>query len=710
MDKGKILVVDDEENIRGALYGILTDEGYSVSLAEDGETALRMIRASAPDLVLLDIWIPGIDGIQTLKILKKISQNTEVVMMSGHGAIDTAVKATKLGAFDFVEKPFSLETILKAVSGALSAREEARTAEPKRRPPTPSRQESWFAGPSILAAQTRETLEKAAEKKGPILIAGPAGCGKEMAARLIHRKSRNGPFIKVECEKLTEENFTPTLFGQPPGPHGPGASGAGAVRDAAGGTLFFDRLGLLSNRLQRKLSKVLPESLPSPSREEWVQVIGAAPMVPEKGGRGPVMIKPLESYFGGVAVRIFPLDERPGDIPELVGRLVRELAEKYGKRIERIGDGLIDAIGHTAFKGNTRELYNFLELAVLACEGVNLSGEYISIAGKGSFAPAHTPVAGANGRPPAPRPGGPGEDTASGLRPKKAGAPQRTLKNSVVLCGEGLHSGLKTGIILSPLPPDSGIVFWDISSGRRVPALIENVRSTDYSTTLAQGDVVIKTVEHILSALHSYQITNLLIKIGDEAPIMDGSAVDFCQIIENGGIEEQDASLEPIIIDRTIAVGDAATGPSLTVEPSEDFSIHYHLDYPQPIGEQEYFYVYESAAHYRQNIAPARTFGFLKDIKLLEEAGLASGGRLSNVILIDDEKVINTPLRFDNEPARHKILDLIGDLYLLGRPVRGRFTARQSGHTQNIAMVEKINETFGGPMASKRHAAPLRKA
>ncbi|MDH4184943.1 MAG: UDP-3-O-acyl-N-acetylglucosamine deacetylase, partial [Nitrospinota bacterium] len=397
-----------------------------------------------------------------------------------------------------------------------------------------------------------------------------------------------------------------------------------------------------------------------------------------------------------VAIRMHPLDSRPADIPELVTRLVWDLAEKYGKKIDKIDDALIDAIGHTTFKGNTRELYNFLELAVLACEGGILTGEYISIAGKGSFAPTQSPMAGEadikvrkltdTGKSPV---------AEASDQILTANTPQRTLKNSVVLCGEGLHSGLKTGIILSPLPPDSGIVFWDISSGLRVPAMIENVRSTDYSTTLAQGDVMVKTVEHILSALHSYHITNLLIKIGDEAPIMDGSALDFCQIIETGGIAVQDAPMEPIIIDRPLSVGNSVTGPYLTVEPSDDFSIHFFLEYPQPIGEQEHFYLYKSGAHYKKTIAPARTFGFLKDIKQLEDAGLASGGRLSNVILIDDEKVINTPLRFKNEPARHKILDLIGDLYLLGRPVRGHFTARKSGHTHNIAMVEKITEVYG---------------
>jgi len=708
MNKGKILVVDDEENIRGVLYDILTDEGYSVSLAEDGETALRMIRAEAPHLVLLDIWIPGIDGIQTLKILKKMSSGTEVVMMSGHGAIDTAVKATKLGAFDFIEKPFTLETILRTVSGALSAREEVMAHAPKRPPVAPALLENWFAGPSAQAARAREDMENAMKNANPVLIAGPVGCGKEFAAKMIHSNSSSGPFVEVPCETLTSQNYKSALFGVPSKGEVWRDTDQCYMSKARGGTLFLDKISSLPASLQRKVAKEIAEHLAAQKGGASIRLMGSAL---DKGKKGAAISKAILDLFGGVSVKIFSIGERPEDIPDLVERLVRDLANKYSKRIEKIDDDLIDSIGHTSFEGNTRELYNFLELAVLACEGVDLTGEYISIAGKGSFAPGHENASEPEktksdrtkdeGRPMAK----PGKISLA----RKPGAPQRTLKNSVVLCGEGLHSGLKTGIILSPLPPDSGIVFWDISSGQSIPALIENVRSTDYSTTLAVGDMAIKTVEHILSALHSYQISNLLIKIGVEAPIMDGSAIEFCQIIERGGIKEQDGLVEPIIIDRALTVGNTVDGAYLAVEPSDGFSIHYYLDYPQPIGEQSHFYIYESGSHYKETIAPARTFGFLKDIRDLEEAGLASGGRLSNVILIDDEKVINTPLRFDNEPARHKILDLIGDLYLLGRPVQGHFTARKSGHTQNIAMVEKIIQACGDGTPIRRYANNDRK-
>ncbi|MDH5639428.1 MAG: response regulator, partial [Nitrospinota bacterium] len=388
MKKYKILVVDDEENIRGVLFDILTDEGYSVSLAEDGETALRMIRAEAPDLVLLDIWIPGIDGLQTLKILKKISVNTEVVMMSGHGAIDTAVKATKLGAYDFIEKPFTLETILNKVSGALSEREPQAVQEVKETSPSLSL-ESWFAGSSDVAVQTRSDIHNGIKSGGPVLVAGPAGCGKEYAARLIHVKRGKGTFVSVECGKLNEDDLDWDRLTSRIGEETANGSSASSLK-TTGGTLYFDKLNQLSHKAQRRLAKVLADNAPGGKAGKDIYIIGSVMQPQEKGSRTVLLHKPLLSYFGGVSVRIKSLQERSGDIPELVASLAFDLAEKYDKRIEKVDSALIDAIGHTAFKGNTRELYNFLELAVLACEGVDLTGEYISISGRGSFTP-HAP-------------------------------------------------------------------------------------------------------------------------------------------------------------------------------------------------------------------------------------------------------------------------------------------------------------------------------
>jgi len=195
-----------------------------------------------------------------------------------------------------------------------------------------------------------------------------------------------------------------------------------------------------------------------------------------------------------------------------------------------------------------------------------------------------------------------------------------------------------------------------------------------------------------MAVLHMYRITNLLIKIGDEVPIMDGSAADFCQLIEDGGMEEQDEMIEKLIIDDKYMVGDISSGRYIFIEPFEKFSIHYLMDYPPPIGKSEYTFTSDGKESFKKEIAPARTFAFIKDYEKLEEMGLGSGGKLSNVILVDEEKVINTPLRFDDEFVRHKILDIIGDFYLLGKPIMGRITARMTGHTENITLLKKIKE------------------
>ncbi|MGH7817364.1 MAG: UDP-3-O-acyl-N-acetylglucosamine deacetylase, partial [Candidatus Binatia bacterium] len=276
----------------------------------------------------------------------------------------------------------------------------------------------------------------------------------------------------------------------------------------------------------------------------------------------------------------------------------------------------------------------------------------------------------------------------------KAGAQtvkQKTLQKSVVLSGQGLHSGVKTGLILHPLPPHSGIQFTGISADVTVPAHLDYVGSTGYATSLRSKGFAVGTVEHLLAVLHSYGITNLLVKVQGEVPIMDGSALEFCQAIEEAGIEEEDAELAEIVIDKVYRF-DAKGGESIRIEPAEQFSVHYIMRYPAPVGDQEYTYRHQGGQSFKSEIAPARTFGFLRDIAKLQNMGLANGGRLSNFILIDDEKIVNTELRFAEEFARHKILDILGDFYLLGRPMRGAITARMTGHSDNIALLRQIRE------------------
>jgi UDP-3-O-acyl N-acetylglucosamine deacetylase len=275
---------------------------------------------------------------------------------------------------------------------------------------------------------------------------------------------------------------------------------------------------------------------------------------------------------------------------------------------------------------------------------------------------------------------------------------QRTLARGVVVNGQGLHSGVRTGLILQPMPPDTGIVFGSISTQQTVPALIDFVDTTGYATTLARGGMVAKTIEHLMATLHAHGITNLLIKMNAEVPILDGSALELCALLDEGGVIEQAEGVDEIVIDRRYVVGsEDRAQKGIFIEPSDVFEVHYTLEYPEPVGRQEYAFRMTDAEAFRREIAPARTFGFVKEIEALEQMGLASGGRLNNFILVGDEGVVNAPLRFPDEFVRHKILDICGDFYLLGRPIRGRIVARKTGHSDNTALVRQLRETFGLP-------------
>ncbi len=270
---------------------------------------------------------------------------------------------------------------------------------------------------------------------------------------------------------------------------------------------------------------------------------------------------------------------------------------------------------------------------------------------------------------------------------------QKTLRGRVVMYGQGLHSGAKTGLTISPLPPFSGIVFGHITSGGTVSALLSNVDSTGYSTCLQHDGLIARTIEHLMAVFHIYGLTNVLVKISGEVPIMDGSALEFCDLVESAEIITQEETIEEIVISEPIELPQApGNSKSMRVEPSDFFEIDYFLDYPQPVGQMSMVYRCTGPEDFKQEIAPARTFGFVKDMRMMDEMGLAGGGKLSNLVLLDEEKVVNPPLRFPDEFVRHKILDIIGDFYLLGRPFRGKIVARQTGHTDNVAMLKLINE------------------
>lgn len=425
----KILIVDDEQAICSTLKDILSDEGFLTDTANNGEEALRKISAARPDLVILDVWMPGQDGIETLKILKSQLPDLPVLMISGHATVSTAVKATQMGAADFIEKPLDLETTVKAV----------------------------------------------------------------------HRILANSLTIESRLEVLPTE--------------------------------------------------------------------------------------PSES----AKCRIDPI-----------------------------------ALQNQKLAGNSR--------------------------------------------------------------------PQKTLAFGAVLYGVGVHTGQKSGLILEPLPENSGIHFAGVASKEAVPAHVNYVETTGYATTIKSADSQAGTIEHLMSALHAYGITNLLVKCNGEVPVMDGSALEFCRLIEEIGVVEQSAKVYEIAIDKPYQVGNDKE--FIKIEPADKFSISYTLSYPAPVGLQKFTFTLDNPSEYKMQIAPCRTFGFVKDIAWLQKQGLAQGGRFNNFVLIGENGSINTPLRFPDEQVRHKILDAIGDLYLLGRPLRGKITACMTGHSDNIKLLQEIYKSI----------------
>jgi len=426
-----ILIVDDEAGIRKSLEGVLSDEGYACALAGDGADALAQLQSLQPSLVLLDIWMPGMDGIETLRRIKKLQPETPVIMMSGHTTIATAIKATKVGAADFIEKPLELDLVINAIRRALGARE--------------------------------------------------------------------------------------------------------AVRGAA-------------------------------------------------------------------------------------------------------ADDLADS-------SDLRSPMGVPELQPVVFERQTLRGSLL---------------------------------------------PQRTLARSAVLYGQGLHSGKKSGLIFEPLGPDSGIHFVGVSDIRAIPAHLDFVESTGYATTIRLGSTHVATIEHVLSALNAYGVSNLLIKCNGEVPVLDGSSVEFCSLFEEVGFENQIGEWHRIAVKEPLSIEDGKA--SIRLEPCDSFEIDYTLEYPAPVGKQRFLFRLDDSATYRKEIAPARTFGFSRDIGYLQRQGLALGGRFDNFILFGEEGPINDVLRFPDEPVRHKILDAIGDFFLLGRRLQAKVVARMTGHTQNIALLKKVRD------------------
>ena len=372
--KSTVLIVDDEAGVRSALSGVLRDEGYTVDAVESGEACLDRVARAPYDVIVLDIWLPGIDGLATLARLRERRVDAPVVMISGHGNIESAVRAIKMGAFDFVEKPRSLEKTVLVVSNAvrqrqLEAENRALRAHVDRR--------LTMVGESYVMAQLREQIAMAAPTNGRVLIFGENGTGKELVARSIHSLSRrrSGAFVEVNCAAIPEELIESELFG-----HAKGAF-TGAVSDrrgkfevAAGGTLFLDEIGDMSLKTQAKVLRALQEQIVEPvggsgSVKVDVRILAATNKDLQAEIRAGRFRDDLYFRLNVIPIFVPPLRDREADIPLLAEHFVAELAREYGKRSKRLDPGAAAGLRSYRWPGNVRELRNVIERLIIMVPG-----------------------------------------------------------------------------------------------------------------------------------------------------------------------------------------------------------------------------------------------------------------------------------------------------------------------------------------------------
>jgi two-component system nitrogen regulation response regulator NtrX len=382
----RILVVDDEPGIRQSLSGVLEDEGYSVDAAESGEACLALLPGGAFELVLLDIWLPGIDGMDVLSRIQEmpLSERPEVVVISGHGSIEAAVKATKLGAFDFLEKPLSIGKVLVVAKNALDHR--TLTLENTLLKGDPGSRYR-IIGESAPVKALRQQLSLMAGTNGRVLIFGESGVGKELVAHALHAMSPRAalPFVEVNCAAIPEELIESELFGHRKG------SFAGAMDDktgkfqkADGGTVFLDEVGDMSLRTQAKVLRAIEEQRFEPvgaaeSLQVDVRMVASTNKnLDEEIERGNFR----EDLFYRLNVIPFvvpPLRERLEDIPLLADHFLKEFTTAYGRKPKELTPEAYQALREYHWPGNVRELKNLIERIVILNPQVRVDARHIPL-------------------------------------------------------------------------------------------------------------------------------------------------------------------------------------------------------------------------------------------------------------------------------------------------------------------------------------------
>ena len=380
----RVLVIDDESSIRSSLQGILEDEGFSVRTAETGEAGLALFKTQIFDLILLDIWLPEMNGLQVLERIKALDEPPPVVVISGHGTVETAVAATKLGAFDFLEKPLSLDKVVLTVKNALRQRKlEEENLQLRER----VRSRFHLVGKSAAIQKLRSEIKKAAPTNGRVLITGESGTGKELIARLLHEKSRRAGkrFVEINCAAIPDDLIESELFGYTRDrATQPVKDKKGKILLADGGTLFLDEIGDMSLKTQARLVKAMVEQKYEPAGANEpvsfdTRVIAATSrslkdLIAKGRFREDIFFR-----LNVIPMAIPPLRERPEDIPLLIRYYLRRYSLEYGKKPKTISDDALKAFLNYHWPGNVSELMNVIERFVILVEDEEIGVAHLNL-------------------------------------------------------------------------------------------------------------------------------------------------------------------------------------------------------------------------------------------------------------------------------------------------------------------------------------------
>ncbi|MBC2714857.1 MAG: sigma-54-dependent Fis family transcriptional regulator [Desulfobacteraceae bacterium] len=377
-----ILIVDDEASILKSLSGILSDEGFETITVSNGYEALKTLESESPDLVLLDIWMPGIDGIDTLKEIKKSFPSTPVIMITGHGTIETAVNATKIGAFDFIEKPLSIDKVIVGINNALNFR---RLEEENRFLRKKTIEKNSITGNCQAMQELKNQVGITAPTDAWVLINGENGTGKELVARMIHQFSSRSeyPLIDVNCAALSDEIIESELLGQEKGAFTEAtAKKKGKLELAHQGTLFFDEIGDLGLKTQASILRILQEKQfqrvgGSRMLTADVRIIASTNKDLEKEIESGRFREDLYYRLNVVPITVPALRERREDIPDLVNTFLKQIADKSRTIPKKMTPDALRILQNSTWPGNVRELKNLLDRLSIIVENETIEADDI---------------------------------------------------------------------------------------------------------------------------------------------------------------------------------------------------------------------------------------------------------------------------------------------------------------------------------------------